>query len=71
MHALMQIDGGMIYILDIIGPVVSGGAVEIVLDLDSRAHVIWRRVKSQELTVKMELGEQFWVAPRKRSIRGR
>lgn len=64
MHAVVDIGGGMIYISDSMGPSVSGGAVEIVLDLDSRKEIegIWRKVKSQGLTVKMELEEQFWGA---------
>jgi PhnB protein len=64
MHAVMEIGGGMIYLSDSMGPAASGGSVEIVLDLDSREQIedIWGKVKSQGLTVKMELEEQFWGA---------
>lgn len=64
MHAVLDIGGAMIYMSDSMAPATSGGAVEIVLDLDSREQIegIWNNVKSQGLTVKMELEEQFWGA---------
>jgi PhnB protein len=64
MHAVLDIDGAMIYMSDSLSKGVSGGAVEIVLDFDSEEQIqeIWRKVKSKGLTVIMDLEEQFWGA---------
>jgi PhnB protein len=64
MHAVIEIQGATIFISDSMGEKLVGGPVEIVLNFDSRDQIekIWKKVKSMNFTVKMELEEQFWGA---------
>jgi len=64
MHSVVDIKGAKFYIADSMGKPVSGGAVEMVLEIDSKEEIeeIWARVKSMNLTVVMELEKQFWGA---------
>ncbi len=62
MHAVVEINGAQFYIADSMGQLVSGGPVEIVLQIESKEdqETIWEQVKSMNLTVVMELETQFW-----------
>lgn len=63
MHAVLDFSGTEVYIADSMGPTQSG-AVEIVLDFESREDIeyVWKNVKEMNLPVIMDLEIQFWGA---------
>jgi len=64
MHAVVNVKGATLYIADSMGTPASGGPVEMVLEIDTKEELdeIWARVKSMNLTIIMELEQQFWGA---------
>jgi PhnB protein len=63
MHAVLDFKGTEVYVADSIGEK-TPGPVEVVLDFESREEIeaVWARVKEMNLTVIMELEQQFWGA---------